>query len=674
MNLIRNTRLRIASLFAVAASLALSACGGGGAPTTATAATAPTSSAAAYTGPAPASADVQAFSVNFWANIRVQNRCGQCHNATSPAQMPNFARSDDVNLAYAQANTVVNLQQPSTSLIVTKVSGGHNCWLADPNACGEILTTWISNWAGASVGGTGTQVQLTAPPSQTVGSSKIFPASTADFAATVWPVLTQYCSKCHAPDAATPQSPYFASSDVNLAYQYAIPKMNLNTPTSSRFVRRPPVDMHTRWALCGPITTTAGVSTVAPANSSAAIMLAAIKAFAGMVPVTPVDPSLVVSKSLALAQGTVASGANRFDSNVIAKYEFETGTGLVAYDTSGVDPSADLTLSGIVGWAGGWGITVGAGGKAQASTSSSKKIHDLIEATGEYSVEAWVAPALVAADKSYMVSYSGGDTLRNFTLGQTNQNYDFIMRSSNSDLNGMPQLATPTANTVLQASLQHVVLTYDPVNGRQIYVNGQSTGVMDPQKGGTISNWDDTFALVLGNEVSSDRSWQGLIKFVAIHDRALTAAQALQNYKAGVGQRFFLLFNVAAVTGVSQGYVMFTVSQYDSASYLFTSPTFISLDPTVKPNGVVVKGIRIGINGTIPTVGQAYSPLNTTVTAAKYTAQGELLSSVGTVIAIQSGPLTDQFFLSFDVLGSKIHVTTDPVPLPIAPVDLPPVA
>ena len=63
----------------------------------------------------------------------------------------------------------------------------------------------------------------------------------------------------------------------------------------------------------------------------------------------------------------------------------------------------------------------------------------VIEATGEYSVEAWVAPALVAADKSYMVSYSGGDTLRNFTLGQTNQNYDFLMRSSASDLNGMPQ-------------------------------------------------------------------------------------------------------------------------------------------------------------------------------------------------------------------------------------------
>src|SRR5271167_4575751 len=160
---------RITGLIALAASFALSACGGAGAPTVANIAPSQTTTANAYTGPAPATADVQAFAVNFWANVRVQNRCGQCHNATSPAQMPNFARSDDVNLAYAQANTVVNLAQPATSLIVTKVSGGHNCWLADPQACGTILTTWISNWAGATGAASATQVALVAPPIQTVG-------------------------------------------------------------------------------------------------------------------------------------------------------------------------------------------------------------------------------------------------------------------------------------------------------------------------------------------------------------------------------------------------------------------------------------------------------------------------------------------------------------------------
>ena len=659
---------RITGLLTLAASFALSACSGGGAPTTATPASAPSSSANAYTGPAPATADVQAFEINFWNNIRVQNRCGQCHNATTPAQMPNFARSDDVNLAYAQANTVVNLAQPSTSLIVTKVSGGHNCWLADSSACGQILTTWISNWAGATGTGSATQVQLVAPPVQSVGQSLNFPASSNDYAATVYTLTSKYCVRCHSTtaSAATEQSPYFADPTLSTAYPAAIPKIDFTgcTPfnaatcgTNSRFYQRLLTDNHNCWDNC--------------ANDAAA-MLAEIQAFAQMLTPSNIDPSLVVSKALSLSQGTVASGANRYDADTIAKYEFQTGTGYVAYDTSGIDPAADLTITGNVTWAGGWGLNVGAGGKAQATTSSSSKLFNLIQATGEFSVEAWVAPALVAADNSYMVSYSGGDTTRNFTLGQTNQDYDFMLRSSNSVLNGTPQLQTPDAATLLQASLQHVVLTYDPINGRQIYVNGVNAGVPDPQKGGTISNWDSTFALVLGNEVSGDRSWQGLIKFVAIHSRAMSAAQILQNYNAGVGQRYYLLFNVSDVTGLSQAYVMFTASQYDSYSYLFTQPTFISLDPTVTPNNIVVKGIRIGINGTIPTVGQAYIPLNTTVTGTGYTSQGEILSNIGTVIGLENGPLTDQFFLTFDQLGSQTNVVVEPTPVapptPLGPV------
>src|SRR5258707_1071598 len=212
MNFTRIVSLRLAGVFLLAASAALTACGGGGAPTTATGATAPTSSANAYTGPAPATADVQAFAVNFWANVRVQNRCGQCHNATSPAQMPNFARSDDVNLAYAQANTVVNLATPSTSRIVTKVAGGHNCWLADNGACGQILTTWIANWASAAGAASATTVQLQAPPDQTVGQSLNFPADPTDFATTVWPITKANCIVCHSTtaDPSVKQSPYHA--------------------------------------------------------------------------------------------------------------------------------------------------------------------------------------------------------------------------------------------------------------------------------------------------------------------------------------------------------------------------------------------------------------------------------------------------------------------------------
>jgi hypothetical protein len=663
---------RIIGLLTLAASSTLAACGGGGVPTTTLPAAAPTGTANAYSGPAAATADVQAFQVNFWNNVRVQNRCGQCHNATSPAQMPNFARSDNVNLAYSQANTVVNLANPATSRVVVKVSGGHNCWLADNNACGTILTTWISNWAGATGAASATTVQLVAPPVQSVGQSLNFPADASDYKNTIYSNITsQYCVRCHSSTAgATQQSPFFADPQLLTAYPAAIPKIDFtgctpsNSPTfattcgtNSRFYQRLLTDNHNCWTDC---------------QSDAALMLAQIQAFAKMLTPTNIDPTLVISKALALTQGTVASGASRFDADTIAKYEFQTGSGTVAYDTSGIDPSADLTITGNVTWAGGWGINVGKGGKAQATTAASSKLYTLIQATGEFSVEAWVAPALVAADKSYMVSYSGGDTTRNFTLGQTNQDYDFLLRSSNSDLNGMMQLQTPNAAMLLQASLQHVVLTYDPVNGRQIYVNGTNAGIPDPQKGGTISNWDSTFAFVLGNETSGARPWQGLIKFVAIHSRALSAAQILQNFNAGVGQRYYMLFNVAAVTGVPQAYVMLTVSQYDSYGYLFYQPTFISLDPTAKPNNIVVKGLRIGVNGALPRVGQAYIPLNTSVTAAKYTAQGQVLSNIGTVIGLESGPLVDTFFLQFDQLGSQTNVIVEATPVapppPVGPV------
>ncbi len=63
-------------------------------------------------------------------------------------------------------------------------------------------------------------------------------------------------------------------------------------------------------------------------------------------------------------------------------------------------------------------------------------------------------------------------------------------------------------------------------------------------------------------------------------------------------------------------------------------------------------GIRIGVNGTEASVGQSYIPLNTTITTANYSATaGQLLSSVGAVIALQKGPASDQFFLTFAQIG-----------------------
>src|SRR5690606_9510233 len=90
------------------------------------------------------------------------------------------------------------------------------------------------------------------------------------------------------------------------------------------------------------------------------------------------------------------------------------------------------------------------------------------------------------------------------------------------------------------------------------------------------------------------------------------------NFAAGVGERYFLLFNVTELTGVPQSYVMFEASVYDSYSYLFTKPTFISLDPTVEPGNIPIEGIRIGVNGAEAEAGQAFANVKTVVSSAGY--------------------------------------------------------
>ena len=401
-------------------------------------------------------------------------------------------------------------------------------------------------------------------------------------------------------------------------------------------------------------------------------MLAQLTAFANGIPVTPIDPSLVVSNALTLTQGTIAAGGSRYDANAIAIYMFETGQGSTAYDTSGVTPEADLQLSGNVTWVGGWGIQIGQGGKAQASTSASAKFASMIQGTGEYTFEAWVAPANVTQTGAYIVSYSGSNTTRNATLAQDAMQYQGMTRSSATDTNGNPPLTTTTAGGAAQAALQHVVLTYDPVNGQKIYVNGVYTGDVDPAKGGSLANWDSTFALVLGNEVTGQRQCQGVIKFVAIHNRALTAAQIQQNFAAGVGQKYYLLFGVSALSGVPQSYILFQASQYDNYSYLFYQPKFISLDPTATmPASLQISGIRLGVNGALAPAGQSYTTVAATVGGSNYTAaNGQLLSNLGTVIPVTLGPGQDLFFLSFDQLGSHVHAYVDP-PVSVTPPPLP---
>ncbi len=643
-------------VFAGLSALAIAACGGGAATTENPITNVPPPST--YNGPAPATADVQAFKLNVWDNIQGTNRCGSCH-AQGGQGGTFFVRNDDINLAYEAANGVSNLTQPSDSMLVTRVGGGHNCWLTDTQACADIMTTWIENWAGAAAGG-GRQIALQAPVPRDPGASKNYdPSQIADFANLVHtPYLVRYCQGCHSSQSAASQQPYFAEANVNVAFDAVKPKMDLDDPASSRLVIRLRNEFHNCWA---------GVSCAEAGDE----MEAAITAFANTITPTQIDPLLVNSKALRIVDGTIASGGNRYENAQIALWEFKTGVGTRAFDTSGVDPAIDLDLSGDVEWFGGWGITVN-DGKAQGTTAASKKLHDLIRATGEYSIEAWVVPANVTQEMARIVSYSGGDTTRNFTLQQTLYDYDYLLRTDQTSLNGDPALSTPSADEVLQASLQHVVANYDAVNGRSIYVNGNLVSQADPVQAGSLVDWQDTFAFVLGSEVSGEGLFAGTFRLVAIHNRALTPAQIVQNFDVGVGEKFYLLFGIEDIINVPTAYILFEVAQYDSYGYLFTKPHFITLDAAQQPEGIPIQGMRIGLNGTEAAVGQAYANLDEMLSASLFGELGQPLASIGAVVALEKGPADDEFFLTFDLLGNQSYARTDDPPLVIVPTDLPP--
>ncbi len=605
--------------------------------------------ASTYSGPGARTEDIQNFRISLWEPLRAANRCGACHG--TGGQAPLFVRDDDVNQAYEAVNPYINRVDADESTLVTKVAAGHNCWEASDSACASIITNYIEAWVGTGAS-TGREIELEAPVDHVVGESKQFPDDSSLFATYVHPLLTSYCSDCHVETASSPQSPYFADADADVAYAAVKNTIDLDTPNNSRLVQRL-IELHNCWDDC---------------PSNAAEMETAITLMADSISPTPIDPALLVSRALSLPEGIVASGGSRHETDLIALFEFKTGEGNTAYDTSGVDPAINLTLSGGYSWVDGWGVQF-TGGKAQGTTSDSSKLTQLIQATGEYSIEAWVVPGNVTQEgPARIISYSAGDSNRNFTLGQTLYRYDFLHRSSTTDGNGEP--AHITEDDDLQASEQHVVITFDPTNGRRTYVNGVFTDDVDATAPGTLNDWDDSYALVLGNEVSGAFPWEGKVRLLAIHNRALNESQIQQNFAAGVGEKYFLLFNVTDLVELPQSYIMFEVSQFDNYSYMFRDARFISLDESVTPGSIPLEGMRIGINGKEAAMGQAYIRLVTTLNGSDYTPNGQSLSNIGTTIPLEKGPQDDQFFLTFERLGSHENVYTEPaIPLPAEPAD-----
>ncbi len=643
-----------------------------------------------YTGAPAETADIRDFQTSFWENLRANNRCGSCHDpASATAQAPYFARNDDVNAAYrsimddtnpaspVSLNSTTNVafidrSQTSQSFFVDKVRN-HNCWLgpSEGSVCSDIVNAFVDSWLGSSGPGSTKTIQLT-PPETLVdpGASKNYPDNDADgitgFTTLPAPstslhgLLSTHCSGCHVSSSRTPQTPFFAESDATKAYEElkGAQKIDLDSPVNSRIVVRLREESHNCW-------------TPANCESDAQELQDAVTAFAQNLTETEVAADLKFSKALKLSDAIVASGGDRYENNIIALYEFKRGTGNIAYDTSGVSPAMDLSLSGGVGdygWVRGYGVEFKGVAKAQASVTSSRKLYNSIKDIGEYSIEAWVVPANVTQEgPAHIISYMGTGDTRNFTLGQTLYEYDYLNRTNVTTGDGAP--ATSTQDETLQATLQHVVVTFDPVEGKKVYVNGELKET-DASSVGTLVNWDSNHAFLLGNDQGRANSWAGKLRLVAIHNRIMTPAQITQNFDVGVGAKFLMLFSVKEHTcpgntndNECSDFIMFEVSEYDNYSYLFSNPVFVRLSSDALAADIDIKGMRIGVNGKEVSVGQVYKNLDKTVSTADDVRAGVSLSDLGTIISSQKGADGDEFFLTFEqMVAVSTHDYSEPAP------------
>ena len=98
---------------------------------------------------------------------------------------------------------------------------------------------------------------------------------------------------------------------------------------------------------------------------------------------------------------------------------------------------------------------------------------------------------------------------------------------------------------------------------------------------------------------------------------------------------------------------MFEVSQFDSYSYLFNKPTFISLDPDARPGSHPDQGhahrrqwrrgaCRPGLCAT------RHDGHRCQLHAGR---RASCSSDMGTVMPLEKGPDSDQFFLTFERIG-----------------------
>lgn len=221
-------------------------------------------------------------------------------------------------------------------------------------------------------------------------------------------------------------------------------------------------------------------------------------------------------------------GQERSDRDLQILYLFENDKGNSVVDSSGLTPGIDLEVKGRVSRK---GSAIELTGKNYLKSKTvPKRLISALKKSREITVEAWVEkPDLKQGGPARLLTLSKNTNERNFTLGQEKSAFDFRLRTTGTSRNGLPSIAS--GNGTVKAGLTHIVFTKDKGGKGRFYING--TRKAEKNIRGDFSNWDENYHLAIGNELSGDRPWNGLIHLVAIYSRSLEESEIDQHFQIG---------------------------------------------------------------------------------------------------------------------------------------------
>ena len=214
-----------------------------------------------------------------------------------------------------------------------------------------------------------------------------------------------------------------------------------------------------------------------------------------------------------------------------ALYTFSEGEGGMVYDRSGLEPPLDLSFEGedgTVEWGDGCNCIEFSGGALRHNYPSRLYGATFIP-PGKFSVEMWInTEQTTQSGPARLVGLSSGTGARNLTIGHQDEGLEIRVRHDNHS-GGSPYA---NFNDSIDDELTHLVVIFDE-GVIQLYRDGQHFETDDQSRADTIWNWDWGYPLILGNETSMNRAWQGRMHFVAFYNRALSADEIDNHYQMG---------------------------------------------------------------------------------------------------------------------------------------------